>query len=351
MEPIVMVMLTGLTLFLVFLLCFYFYLRIIKIKRFAQEEKLERIKKEIRPVISAALEEETTWKLRLSEKDTDISKAAIQEVLLEYMNWINDEHAMAGVYKLAAAELTETYQKQLRSKKISSRLNALYFIENFYLTELEPDVLQLYKENRNNADLHPQASRTLAVLESSAFMKLFFHNDSEEPSYLYKEVIRRLNEKNFYQWIKTLAEHPNQKIREAVLAIAAQKGDWNTLPLFEKAAEDEDLEVRLQAYKGFEKLGVVPDKIAPADIAVSEHWPERMMAARLWKISYSRGVQSFVRELIKDSSWWVRYYAGEALSYHSNGEEELLFIQHTSDDPFARDMAGQWLDAMKGEEV
>lgn len=239
----------------------------------------------------------------------------------------------------------------LRSKKISSRLNALYFIENFYLMELEPDVLRLYKENKNNADLHPQASRTLAVLESPAFMKLFFHNDSEEPRYLYKEVIRRLNDKDFSQWMDTLAEHPNQKVREAVLAIASQKGDWNTIPLFEKAAEDEDLEVRLQAYKGFEKLGVVPDTIVPADIASSEHWPERMMAARLWKVSHSRGVQHFIRELIKDSSWWVRYYAGEALSYHPNGEEELLFIQHASKDPFARDMAGQWLDAMKGEKV
>ncbi|WP_252314913.1 hypothetical protein [Sinobaca sp. H24] len=45
MEPIVAVLLIGLILFLVFLLCFYFYLRLIKIKRFKQEEKLERVKK------------------------------------------------------------------------------------------------------------------------------------------------------------------------------------------------------------------------------------------------------------------------------------------------------------------
>lgn len=351
MEPIVAVLLIGLILFLVFLLCFYFYLRLIKIKRFKQEEKLERVKKEVRPGISAALEGEAEWETGLPESRTDTSQAAIQEVLLEYMNWMNDEYTMAGIHKLAVEELIETYHKQLRSRKISDRLNALYFIENFHLTELEPEVLNLYKDNKNKVDLHPQASRTLASLKSTAFMEDFFHADSNEPRYLYKEVIRRLDDTIFSHWMERLAGHPNQKVREAVLAIAAQKGDWNTIPLFEKAAADEDLEVRLQAYKGFERLGVVPDTVIPADIASSEHWPERMMAARLWKVSHSRGVQHFIRELIKDSSWWVRYYAGEALSHHPNGEEELLFIQHASNDPFARDMAGQWLDTMKGGEV
>ncbi|WP_252315754.1 HEAT repeat domain-containing protein [Sinobaca sp. H24] len=182
-------------------------------------------------------------------------------------------------------------------------------------------------------------------------MKLFFHEDSSEAGYLYKEVIRRLDDVVYSQWMETLAVHPNQKIRGAMLAVAAQKGDWSAIPLFEKAAVDDELEVRLQAYKGFEKLGVVPEIIIPADIAASEYWPERMMAARLWRVAHSRGVQEFIRDLIKDSSWWVRYYAGEALSCHPNGEEELLFIHNTSEDPFARDMAGQWLDAMKGEVV
>ncbi|WP_029326861.1 HEAT repeat domain-containing protein [Bacillus coahuilensis] len=48
--------------------------------------------------------------------------------------------------------------------------------------------------------------------------------------------------------------------------------------------------------------------------------------------------------LMKDSSYYVRSQAAQALLRMKNGRELLKKICLTSDDAYARDMAGLWLE-------
>ncbi|MEQ1832292.1 MAG: HEAT repeat domain-containing protein [Candidatus Eisenbacteria bacterium] len=106
------------------------------------------------------------------------------------------------------------------------------------------------------------------------------------------------------------------------------------------------LELRVAAARALGRLGMGEAIPALAMALTDESWPVRAMAAQaLGRLAASPAVDSLVA-CVSDRSWWVRHHAAYALAaIGDEGRDALCELAARSDDPYAREMAREALDA------
>ena len=106
------------------------------------------------------------------------------------------------------------------------------------------------------------------------------------------------------------------------------------------------LELRVAAARALGRLGMGEAIPALAMALTDENWPVRAMAAQaLGRLSATPAIETLAT-CVCDRSWWVRHHAAYALAaIGEEGRDALCELAVRSDDPFAREMAREALDA------
>src|SRR5262245_17047977 len=110
------------------------------------------------------------------------------------------------------------------------------------------------------------------------------------------------------------------------------------------------LELRVTAARALGRLGM-GESIPALMLALEDDgWPVRAMAAQaLGRLAASPAIDALVRR-VSDRSWWVRHHAAYALAaIGGDGHDALGQLAAHAEDPYAREMAREALDAFERE--
>lgn len=274
----------------------------------------------------------TKWKMQ-----------AIEEMLSRYMNNIIGDTVISQVNAYTEQYLQEHYRKQLKNHKWSTRLNVLYKIADFYMYFLIDDVLQLLNSKQKySKDEYFQIYRLLAIFRHEAFLDHLLQPKKELGQLDYKKLFNCLDQHQLEMIIEQYEKLPFI-LQKSVIEIVGIK-HLSKFSLFLEERLNEDVpEIRIRALKSIGQIGLIRDVSLFLPFTQSIYWEERMMLAKLLAFVPLSMSNSYLFDLLKDSSWWVRFQAARSILSHKNGVEMLERIITSTDDRFAIDMAKEVL--------
>lgn len=268
---------------------------------------------------------------------------AIEELLSHYSKVLEGEEEKQRLADLAARYLTTDYQKRLKSKKWSTRMNTLYHIEDFQLFQLADDVRQLLDRIRVSHEEVIHALRILACSQHPSLIELLTNTFDRLSAIDYRTILICLEKKPFSLFMLHFHQG-SPSLQKAILEVISTKKDFEYLSFVKNIFSAYTGEVRLAALKALAELGYVENAAPYIELLYSNRWEERMMAAKLIGSIREESAIPRLIELLQDPSWWVRTQAGQAISEFANGKEILKSVLEQSSDPFAKDMAWEWLN-------
>lgn len=273
----------------------------------------------------------------------EVQMKAVEELLAKYSEILEGKEERKGLTAIANLYLSEYYRNRLRSRKWSSRMNALYYIEKFNMDTLLKDLFAMLGQKRISRD---ELTHILRILANFQFINLYEYLNKKYAflsGFECRNILVRLESGHFDQFI--LGFHKARpELQYAILDVIGVKREVRFLSFLESIFQAYKGEARLRALKAIGSIGYVGNLDPYLHLAHSEKWEERMMAARLiGAMKAKEGISDLIR-LLHDRSWWVRSQAGQALAKIPDGKTILQEVAETTEDPFARDMAVEWIN-------
>ncbi|MFP5110783.1 HEAT repeat domain-containing protein [Bacillaceae bacterium C204] len=271
-----------------------------------------------------------------------LEQKAIEELLSRFSKILEGEDEKKRLSELASMYLAEYYQKQLKSKKWSQRMNTLYHIEDFKLNLLIDDIYLLTTKKKLSHEELIHSLRILALFQYEYFFEMIITHYQSFSEFEYRTILVQLEQQQFEQFI--LHFHKSSTpLQKAILDVISIKKETNYLPFLENIFSTYKGEIRLRALKALSEIGYVKNTEPYLELLYSTIWEERMVAAKLiGALKEVKGISRLI-ELLHDQTWWVRSQAGQAICQFPNGHQILQEVYEKSKDAFAKDMAWEWL--------
>lgn len=331
--------------FQVFLILFviltvlFVYLLGMKVRSNRFERQKDEWKKYYLEHITQSIQGEKT--LRLPDNLPMIE--AFEEVITRYYSLMKgDRVSSEQMDHLIEKTLHNHYKKRLHHHRWSIRMNTLHRIEKLRMVSLVEDCVRLLDEKRTSELESIQVLRILANLQDDRLFKILLSVEKEYPNFYYLDLFRRLDDVHLEQFIHTINNFPRW-IQLSLIEVMGDRGEYKYLPAIESFTTSNETEFRIRALKALVKIGYMTDVIKIKPSLHASSWQERMMAARLVKTLRDPRFLEDLLSLLTDESWWVRTTAAESLLAQHNGPTMLEEVVASHVDPFARDIAKEWL--------
>ncbi|WP_284645786.1 HEAT repeat domain-containing protein [Paenibacillus silviterrae] len=257
------------------------------------------------------------------------------------------------IIEYAHTYLTERLRRKLRSKKRSVRMNAMYSIVRFKMTEVAPLLLELSE----NKKLHQQEwfmiCRVIAAFQREEALAWLTDDRRELPVFVIRQMLLVLSESALLHLAERYDSLPSRLQGHLldVLRIRNARTE-SVLSLFERMLNSEDGEQRIRALKGIANFGWMSDEALEAlavrlDESSPAAWFERLMTIRLMGSLRDDRFLPYLEHWIGDSHYLVRIETAKSISRFKYGPETLQRIAEHHPDRYAREMAGERLVAME----
>lgn len=308
------------------------------------ESRKESYKEKLKPVVQQVVLSGEEGHSRLIQNE-QIVYEVLSELLEELTTTLKDPYVKMRVNSFVQWTMTDYYKRLLHHRRFSLRMNALYHIEDFQVQHFQELLWYRYKNKTyKNKEEHYQLVRTLSALGSEELIYDLLGTHESYPKFLYKEVLRRLPQMDNENFIDQFDSLP-LPLQQAVVEWVGEMKDYSRIPFLEEHLISDSFELRISVLKVLETFGYVSRHDAVLALATSDYFQERMMVARIAKVTEKERYKSILVTLLSDSNWFVRQAAGGALTAYQDGDMILAHIYETSEDPYARDMAYQWLES------
>ncbi|TWT00486.1 HEAT repeat domain-containing protein [Planomicrobium sp. CPCC 101079] len=251
--------------------------------------------------------------------------------------------------QLAEKYLAAHYRRTLKKGGWAERINALYFIEDFYLLSLREDAYHHFLKLKRQDEEFRQCLRVCASLQEERILPVIVEKEGLSTGFI-KELLFRLNEILMWKILEKI-ENKDDIAENVVFAFITFNGEQKNEPFFsfvEKKIYDERKEVRLKAMNSLCNYGKVSDPLILDPFFASEYWEERMYAAKLAGACYLPQYTQTLLELLSDAVWWVRFAAAENIKNFPDGEALLRQVALWDEDAYSRDIAKHMLTRRGG---
>lgn len=328
---------------ILFILLVYLVCR--KVLEIHHSNRIEQRKKFMHPLILNYLMDGTlSENIRL---DTRVQKESAEELLKQFSKVLNEKDIIEKVSQFADLHFQEYYRKKLKSRRWSTRMNTLYYIEYLRMETMIPDITKMFTHRRTSHEEKIQLLRMLATFQSPDTIQ-YLHAYPFLSNSDYIGILLRLDQSLFNRLVSDYFQS-NEQLRYAILEVIALKNQLQYMSLVESIFDHYNGEQRIRAYKTLVQLGYIKNKQKLIQLADSPVWEERMLTAKMLGLLKENEDLPILKSLLHDANWWVRSQAGRAIYGYGAGKELLKKIVQEDEDPFARDMAQEWLQ--KGNEI
>lgn len=268
----------------------------------------------------------------------------METMLDEFLAEELKEEQKARVQLLAEKHLTNHYRRALKKGQWAERINALYYIEDFRLFSLKEDVYQHFMKITKRDEEFRQCLRTCAILQEVRLMDTAI--ESRNLSFgMIKELLYRLDDNLLKMTLERmqLKEDISENMLYAFISFSGEHQIDMIFPFVEKKLRDERKEVRLKAMSSLCNYKKMADPSILSEFFDSEHWQERMYAAKLTGACHFEQYKPNLIYLLSDNIWWVRFAGAENLKVFKGGNQVLEQVSADHADAYARDIAKHML--------
>ncbi|WP_368505011.1 HEAT repeat domain-containing protein [Alkalihalophilus sp. As8PL] len=272
---------------------------------------------------------------------------AIEYMLSTYINHIHDQGAWLRISQYADDQLAPYYQKALKSRKWSRRMNALYRMVDYRMESLIGIVDQMIQtRKRYSQEEYFQMYKLLASVNHPNVIKYLIEQHAGLSENEYRTILTEIDSELFKEILCEYERLP-PIMKSAVIDVIGMKNRVEYIELLEKWLGEGEQEIRIRIMKAVCKIGYVHHFEHYIPFIESTHWEERMLMARLLGVIYVPEVNIYLRPLMNDSSWWVRQQAARSLIQTRGGKEVLEEIISSGEDRYAIDIAGESLRSVR----
>lgn len=275
------------------------------------------------------------------------SLKAMEELLKNYADTLVGTVEIQSLTAIADRYLSEGYRKVLKRRSWSKRINALYHIEDFHMHQLSDDVRNLLQSHSITKEEIIISIRFLAA--TGRFEEVFefvAKRYTDLTDFDYRSILFKLDENSFRLLVERFSEC-HSTLQWSILEIISIRKELSYLPFVETVFHTYKGETRIRALKAIASIGFTTDIEQFYPLIKSNEWQERMLIAKLISFFPSESSFTILETLIHDRNWWVRSQAAQSFTKLPKGKEKLMKVMVNSHDPYARDMATEWLQ--KGE--
>ncbi len=327
----------------IFQLILLLYLANKKRNTLKKQQHEQRVYKESMPAFIQFLNNEQDDVIPLPPGEYHVA----EQLFSDCIAIIKDEEMQDKIRESASVYLSSYYEKIIKTGDWSSRVNALYYIEDFRMISLQPLLKTRLKEVQSDDEEKQQLLRTLAAIGDLSVLA-YLENEPSATTSMFLTVFNRYPTDAIPHAVSTVVDQGSLKAKISLMMYFGHAKDLTYLPFIEEKLFHENPEMRIQSLKAIYQLNYLSDVNLLKPFFHSEIWVERMFSA---KIAGSLSLSLFeqeLTELLGDPVWWVRYYAADSLML-SIGEIKLLDLSKNHPDAYARNMATQWLT--RGKQV
>ncbi|HWI48071.1 MAG TPA: hypothetical protein VNU45_07620 [Rummeliibacillus sp.] len=270
---------------------------------------------------------------------------AIEIILTKYIHLLSDQDIMNRIQQYAEKFLSEHYKKGLKSRRWGIRINALYKIQDFKIQSLAPNVLELLNSSKKISQKeYFEMYKVISLFmpeQLTRQLKNSTHRISNTELYKVLAFLKEVAIKEIMQDFESLT----QMQKTAVIDTIGSKSFLEYTEFLHKAIKDENIEIRLHAMKAIEKMGFVHPIEMYESFFYADDWRERMLFAKLLKYFPLDEIIDYLKVLITDHSWWVRYHTVQMIVDQKNGDKVLKMLYEQTEDLYAKEIILESLGA------
>lgn len=283
--------------------------------------------------------EETPFEIILIPKNKS-EIAEVENILLSYLKNISNPAIHSKIQSFAQLYLKEHYKKELKSRNWSRRMNAIYRIADFQISELVGNCEKAMK--RENALEAFQLLKIYSILEKENFAQQLVSLEHSFSESEYKKLFSNLEVEMLKQLIDQM-EDLKEEAQYALIDTMSLIGNMEIVEKLEKLLNHEHVEIRIRILKGLEKIGIIQNLDIYIPFEQSPVWEERLMVAKIFKNVPLKYTNASLERMLQDSNWWVRSQAAKTMIEHPDGRQKLELFIETATDQYAIDMANEVL--------
>jgi hypothetical protein len=279
----------------------------------------------------------------LEPDKTEEKFIALIELLNEYSNVLDSEDVKGRISEFANKHLTSYIKNELKQRRWSLRMNALYSVEDFYMNHLVDELHKLYAKKNVTRTEKFQMLNLFAKFHDDKVVYYLKNVDSEISNFTLLSILSLLKEEHFNELTDEFGALSKQ-MQYMMIETIGKKQYLNHVNLMTKLLENNDEELRIRTLKAFANTGAPLDEAKLSKFFLSTSWQVRMMAAKAAGVRRISSFKSNLVALLSDREYVVRSEAAKAILQFKGGVDILRNVVTESNDDFAKDMALEWLE-------
>ncbi|EMT46144.1 HEAT repeat domain-containing protein [Anoxybacillus flavithermus] len=338
-NPLMLFSLIVVTLWII-LLAIFLYLIVQKRKDARWKKEVETYKRLYEPML---LRYVAYGDEQVPAPSSSAQYVAMIELLDHFIRVLANEDVSARATSLAETYFADYLRKQLYHRRLGRRMNALFYIEDFRLRSLLPELESMYEQKRVTTMEKRQLLNMFALFQHPHVYEYMKNVDESFTQFDYRLILSRMDDDTFAKMVDHFFDW-HEKIQYAIVDMIGIMQKFPHVSFLRTLLRHEQSEYRVRALKALAQMAYPLDVEQLRVHFQSPVWQERLMALRLCARTRRQEMVDHIVLLMKDAVFSVRSQAAEALLRMPNGLDILEHIAQTSDDRYARDMALEWLE-------
>lgn len=327
------------------LLSLFLYLMLKKYLNNKSSQKVNRIKEQARLEMFHYLQTGDTGSLEFEPSEEKF--IALIELLSEYAHVLESPEVRERIRQFAKQHLTSFIRKELKQKRWSLRMNALYSIEDFHQDQFLADLHVLYRKKKTNHAEKAQIIKLFAMFNDPNLLRYIRETYQGLSDFSLLSIFSEMDHAKLDELLMDFQSMP-KRIQYLLIDTIGKNQLMEYLPLLHQLLKQEDHEVTIRTLKAFALSGFPIEESLLAPFFESELGQIRMMAVRVAGVQRLEHVKGILISLLSDPIYNVRAEAAKALLRFKDGEDILQTVIKQSKDAFAKDMAREWLEKERG---
>lgn len=274
---------------------------------------------------------------------SSLKQQALMELLEHFSSVLASKHIQERIRQFAETHFQKRIREQLMHRRWSVRMNALFFIEDFRMKAMINDIKRLYHSRKLTKSEEVQILKIYAIFDYRDLYERMVAPKYPLTEFAYRLLFRYMSDDMLSYAAERFSKWP-PIMQYAFIDIIGIRNRSEYGPFLERLLTNESPEIRIRSLKAIAAMGYFLDVSKLKLHLASPHWQERLMAIKVCgNIRANELIPQLVR-LLCDETFSVRSQAAQSLLRMEQGIEVLKEVAAASDDPYARDMAQEWLE-------
>ncbi|WP_107949203.1 HEAT repeat domain-containing protein [Lysinibacillus parviboronicapiens] len=271
---------------------------------------------------------------------------AIEIIFSSYLKNIINENVRQKIKEFSNVYLIKFYAQDLRSKRWSIRMNALYRISELHIDELLEACKKLERTNISETEYF-QLLKIYSSFQPDLFIEKIKVPNASYSESEYRRLFVLLEEDVFIRFFDEFDRWP-ANIQYAVIDTAAAKKNMKYIDRLKQLLTHDVTEIKIRALKGLFEIGVIDDIEHFVPFVTSDFWEARLMVGKIFKHVPLTYTYSYLELLLQDENWWVRSQAAKTIAEDREGLAKLQQFIASSSDQYGIEMAQEIVARKQG---